>query len=170
MPSAISYVPPTDSSRNDFNGELEQERRKRRERYQVALKYYEGEHPRQLEYDPDEDEYDDNTVINLVQMTADRTISFLFPSMPIVETDPANVEDTDEEVWIKKFFEANGGLQSLVKLGLRGFLSGHAFLRIKPAPESRRSRKNVYPTMTVLDPTSVTVYWKADDEIGRAHV
>lgn len=163
MPSAVRYVPPTEAGRNDFNGEVEEERRKRRDKYQLALQYYKGEHPEQLEYDPDDDEHNDNAVINLVQMTADRTVSFLFPQMPIVETDPASVDDTEEEKWIKGFFEANGGLQALVKLGLRGFLSGHAFLRIKPAPEKRRKRKGVYPTMTVLDPTTVSVYWKADD-------
>lgn len=163
MPSATRYVPPTEAGRNDFMAEVENERRVRRTKYQTALEYYKGEHPSQLAYDEQEDEYDDNTIINLVQMTADRTISFLFPQMPIVQTDPESIDDTDEEIWVKKFFEANGGLQSLVKLGLRGFLSGHAFLRIKPAPEKRRRNKNVYPIMTVLDPLSVTVYWRADD-------
>ncbi len=163
MPSAIEYVAPTKVERNAFNGEVEQERRKRRERYETALQYYLGEHPAQLDYDPQDDDHDDNTVINLVQMTADRTVSFLFPSMPIFETDPASIEDTPEENWIDDFFEANGGLQALVKLGLRGFLSGHAFLRVKPAPTKRRGKKNVYPSMTVLDPTTVSVYWRADD-------
>ncbi len=163
MPSAIKYIPPTDPARGAFSGEVEQEHRQRRSRYETALKYYTGEHPNQLEYDPEEDDHDDNTVINLVQMTADRTVAFLFPSMPIIETDPSSIEDTPEEIWLKKFFEANGGLQALVKLGLRGFLSGHAFIRIKPQPEKRRKNKNKFPIMTVLDPTSVTVYWKADD-------
>lgn len=163
MPSAIRYVPPTDAERGTFTGEVEQERRSRRTRYQLALEYYLGEHPSQIDYNPDEDEHDDNTVINLVQMTADRTVSFLFPQMPVIETDPSSIEDTEEEVWLKKFFESNGGLQALVKLGLRGFLSGHAFVRIKPQPANKRGRKNFYPIMTVLDPTSVTVYWRSDD-------
>ncbi len=163
MPSAIRYVPPTEPGRSSFQGEVENERRKRRDRYKTALEYYLGEHPRQVEYDPTEDDHDDNTIINLVQMTADRTVSFLFPSMPSFETDPASTDDTPEEAWLKKFFDANGGLSALVKLGLRGFLAGHSFIRIKPAPEKRRKRKNVFPTMTVLDPTTVTVYWKADD-------
>lgn len=163
MPSAIVYVPPTDPGRNSLQGEVENERRKRRDRYRTALEYYLGDHPRQLEYDVNEDDHDDNTVINLVQMTADRTISFLFPSMPTFETDPSSTDDTPEEAWLKKFFAANGGLSALVKLGLRGFLAGHSFIRVKPAPEKRRKRKNVFPIMTVLDPTSITVYWKADD-------
>lgn len=163
MPSAIRYIPPTEAERGSFSGEVEEERRKRRNTYKTALQYYEGKHPSQLDYDPKEDDHDDNTVINLVQMTADRTVSFLFPSMPLFETDPSSIEDTDEEIWLKKFFEANGGLQALVKLGLRGFLSGHAFIRMKPQPKAKRGRKNAYPIMTILDPTSITVYWKADD-------
>lgn len=163
MPSATMYIPPTEQARNAFNSEVEEERRKRRDRYKTALQYYVGEHPSQLDYNPKEDDHDDNTIINLVQMTADRTVSFLFPSMPIFETDPSSIDDTPEEVWIKKFYEANGGLKELVKLGLRGFLSGHGFIRVKPAPTSKRGRKNVYPSMTVLDPTTVTVYWRADD-------
>lgn len=160
MPSAMYYVPPTENERNDFNGEVEHERRVRRNRYRLALQYYLGEHPDQLPVDrDDEDPVDDNTIINLVQMTADRTIAFLFPSMPKIETDAASVVDTDEEIWLKKVLEANGGLQSFVKLGLRGFLSGHAFLRVKP----NTKRKNGYPSVTVLDPTAVTVYWRADD-------
>lgn len=166
MPSAIKYVPPTDPLRGTFTGEVELERRRRRSRYETGLKYYEGDHPRQVEYDPELDDYDDNTIINLVQMAADRTVAFLFPSMPIIETDPSSIEDTPEEIWLKKFFEANGGLQALVKLGLRGFLSGHAFVRMRPQPIKRRKQKNKFPILTILDPTSVTVYWKADD-IGQ---
>lgn len=163
MPSAIEYVPPTDVARGAFMGEVGEERRKRRERYKVALDYYLGDQPGQVPYDAQEDDYDPNTIINLVQMTADRTVSFLFPQLPIVETDPSSIEDTEEEKWLKKFVEANGGLQSFVKLGLRGFLSGHAFIRMKPAPKKTREKKNVFPIMTILDPTSVTVYWRADD-------
>lgn len=164
MPSAIKYIPPTSIERNAFNSEVAEERRTRRKNYQTALEYYLGEHPEQLKYDPnDPDDPNDNTTINLVQMTADRTCSFLFPSVPEFETDPKSVEDTPEEVWIKKFFDYNGGLQSLIKLALRGFLSGHAFVRIKPAPKNKRANKTVFPTMTILDPTMVSVYWKADD-------
>ncbi len=162
MPSAIRYIPPTDSDRNMFGSEVEHERTTRRDKYRLALEYYKGEHPNQLEFDAGEDP-DDNTVINLVQMTADRTVSFLFPSIPIFQTDPASPEDTAEEAWIKDFFDANGGLQALSKLGLRGFLSGHGYIRLKPVEKAKRSRKNVFPKMTVLDPTSVLVYWKADD-------
>ena len=129
MPSAIKYIPPTDPARNSFSAEVEAERRQRRQKYETALKYYEGDQPEQLEYDPRDGDPNDNTVINLVQMTADRTCSFLFPSVPVFETDPKSIEDTPEETYIQNFFEANGGLQTLIKLALRGFLSGHAFAR-----------------------------------------
>lgn len=161
MPSAISYIPPTDARRNQFNSEVLTERTQFRNRYRTAVNYYLGRQEKPLEVD--DDEPDDNTMINLVQMTGDRTTSFLFANVPRFETDPASVEETEEEKWIKKFFEYNGGLQSLIKLGLRGFLSGHGFVRVKPVPEKFRNDPKRYPTMTVLDPTAVTIYWKADD-------
>lgn len=166
MPSAIKYVPPTDVGRGEFAYEVSNERRVRRSRYEEALKYYEGKHPDQLEFDADEDEFDPNSVINLVQMTADRTTSFLFPKLPDFETDPASIEDTPEEAYLKKFMDANGGLHSLIKLALRGFLAGHSFIRVKPPKKVKANglkAKVYYPIMSVLDPTTVTVYWKADD-------
>lgn len=162
MPAAIRYIPPTDREREGYNQAVESERQQRRDKYREALKYYEGDQEEQLEYNLAEDP-NDNVFINLVKMTADRTISFLFPEVPKFETDPKSIEDTEEEQWIKKFIEANGGLHALVKLGLRGFLAGHAFIRVKPVPERYKSQPDRYPSMTVLDPTAVVAFWRADD-------
>lgn len=157
MPAAIEYVPPTDKRRDAFNRELLTERRVRRDRYETALKYYDGKHPEQLDYDPDIDP-NDNTTINLVKITAERTVSFLFPSLPKFQTDPDAIEPTPEEEWIGQFIEANGGLVSLTKLGLRGFLAGHTFVRVKPG-----RKRDEMPKMILLDPLAITVFWNADD-------
>lgn len=164
MPSAVKYIPPTDPARNAFRLEVEQERRMRRNKYREALEYYLGQQDEQLAVDRDDGEaaIDDNVIINLVQMTADRTVSFLFPELPRIETDPASVEDTEEELWLRGVLMHNGGLHTFVKWGLRGFLAGHSFLRVKPARRASAGKVN-YPTITVLDPTSVSVYWRADD-------
>lgn len=163
MPSAIEYVPPTEQSRGDFNTALTNEIQTRRAKYKKALDYYLGEQ----EYPfPDDEETDspDATYINLVKMTADRTAEFLFSEMPKFELDPATPDDTPEEAWIKEFFKANGGLTTMAKLALRGFLSGHCFVQVKPVPESKRkSKRPQYPQILVLDPTSISVYWRADD-------
>jgi hypothetical protein len=109
--------------------------------------------------DPDDPEYDptiDNAVVNLVKMTADRTVSFLFPTMPAFEIDPNTIEDTVEEAWIKEtLFPENGGLTTLIKWALRGFLAGHSYVWVK--------NKKPVPRIVVLHPLSVTVFWKADD-------
>lgn len=139
---------------------------RRRTEYRTALKYYLGDHPDQLPTDPGDDEHqpiDDNTNINLVKMTAERTVQFLFSEMPRIELDPATPDDTEEEKWLKRCFEENGGLRILAKWALRGFLAGHSFLRVKPVPKNQRQNMNKYPRLLVLDPTSVTVYWRADD-------
>lgn len=163
MPSAIEYIPPTDKTRGSFNTALQTEVQARRAKYKLALEYYLGEQ----EYPfPDDEKQDskDATIVNMVKMTADRTAEFLFSSIPRFELDPTVPDDTPEEAWIKEFFEANDGMTSLAKLALRGFLSGHCFVQVKPVPEQKRnSVKPQYPQMLILDPTSISVYWSADD-------
>lgn len=154
MPGAIEYIPPTNGKlRNDFNSLVVQERAKRRKAYTDALRYYFGKHDKQLTTEFGEP--DDNIVINLVKMSADRTVSFLFPDMPRFEIDPTTPEETPEEMWLRRFFEVNGGLAKFTKMALRGYLSGHVFVRVKP--------ESPYPRLVVLDPTAVTVYWRIDD-------
>ena len=159
MPSAFYYVAPTDIARQSLNGALASEKTSRRREYQTALEYYEGKHPSQLDFEAGET--DDNVIINLVKQAADRTATFLFPDVPNIEIDPESIEDTPEETYVKEFFDQNGGLSNLIKLALRGFLSGHCFVRIKHTDVQKRNHDK--PTMSILDPTSVTAFWRADD-------
>lgn len=160
MPAALKYVPPTSPERDEFSPELMAERFERRRRYERALTYYNGNHPEQLDYDPDL-EPNDNTTINLVRITADRTASFLFPELPKFEVDANSVEDTDEEKWIVRFLNENGGLHTLVKLSQRGFLAGHAFVRV--LPPKRVGQRWTDPRLVLLDPLAITVFWNADN-------
>ena len=64
--------------------------------YKQALEYYLGDHDDALVYDADEDPVDDNVTINLVNMTAERTATFLFSKVPVVELDNTSVEPTEE--------------------------------------------------------------------------
>jgi len=159
MPSAIEYIPPTHVDRNIFGTDVFNERQRRRTAYRKAIAYYEGDQEDQLVIP--RDTIDHNVVINMVKVTADRTSTFLFPEMPRFEIDPESIQPTDEERYLTQFFEANGGLAKLVKLALRGFLAGHVFCRVKPAPEGLRDAQ--FPRFIVLDPSFVTVFWKADD-------
>lgn len=160
MPSAISYVPPTDVERNEFNQAVQNERRARKTKWDTALAYYNGNPDQPIPADPDDPDYDpsvDNATINLAKMAGDRTVSFLFPDMPDFQTDPHSVEDTPEETWLKEqFFPKNGGLEKLSLWALRGFLAGHSFLWLKAV-------KGKVPKLVVLHPLSVTVFWSADD-------
>lgn len=159
MPSALRYVPPTSKERGIFNNAVLNERQQRREKYEKALEYYDGDHAQQIPVEKGQP--DDNVIVNLTKMTADRTASFLFAKMPQFQTNPDTVDPTPEEVWLDRFYRENGALERLIKLALRGFLSGHCFIRVKPAPENVRADR--FPSMTVLDPRMVTVYWRADD-------
>ena len=157
MPGAIRYVEPSDKWRSSLTPAILNEKQKRHQQYRQALKYYDGEHIPQLEVD-DEDP-DDNVAINLVKTAADRTASFLFSEMPVFETDPLEPDETPSEKYVRETFEQNGGLAFLTKVALRGFLSGHCFIRIR-APRAWET----HPKMTLLNPLSVTVWWNADDE------
>lgn len=161
MPAVLRYVPPTDDGRNHFQAEVVKERTERQRSYKEGLKYYGGEHDDSLNYDPDEDPVDDNVTINLVKMTAERTATFLFSKVPVVELDNTQIEPTEEEEWVVRFIDANGGLALLNKWVLRGFLSGHSFMQLKPPREKRK--QETYPRISLLDPLSVTIYWNAED-------
>jgi hypothetical protein len=153
MPSAIKYIPLTDTRRNHLYTLAFQERTTRTEKYRTALQYYNGSHPEQLAYKRNEP--NDNTIINLVKMTADRVGSFLFPSLPRFVTDKKTSYQSPEEKIIYNVLDSAGGLQFLVRWALRGFLSGHTYLRVS----LKRGKINV----TLLQPTAVVVYWSADD-------
>lgn len=157
MPAAIEYVPPTAVERQAYATNLAAERLARRRRYINALKYWSGKAPDQLEFDP-ETEPDDNVSLNLVRMTAERTISFLFPALPRFRTDKNDPNPTKQEEWLCKAIDYNGGLQTFTKLGLRGFLAGMTYMRIRQNPAGKG-----YPSMTVLDPLAITPFWHADD-------
>lgn len=159
MPAVLEYVAPTSANRNDFNSQVSKERQTRRTNYINALRYYEGKHPEQLDFDPRKgDEVNDNVNINLVKMSCERTVSFLFPESPMIQTDPVSIEDTEEEKWLRDFFEDNGGLHMFTKLGTRGFLAGHSFVKV--APNKVKGKK---PTISVLDPLTITIYWDAEN-------
>ncbi len=158
MPSAVAYVAPSSAERSDFAEALNQETFKRQNDYKIALKYYLGEQDR-----PAEEEDADVTYINMVKMTCERTASFLFPSLPSIQTDPSTVEPTAEELFITKTLHANGGLPLFIKMAERGFLAGHNFVYVKPKAARMRGSNKLYPRINLLDPLSVNVYWRADD-------
>lgn len=159
MPAVLGYTPPTDKNRSAFNGEVVRERSARDATYKRALKYYLGNMDDQLVYDPDnEDAVDDNVAINMVKITADRTVDFLFPKIPTIELDPESIDRTPEEIWVDEFLEENGGLSTLNKWALRGFLAGHSFIQVRPVKKGRK-----YPRISLLDPLTVTIYWNAED-------
>lgn len=161
MPAAVEYVPPNHKDRDSFTAAAAKERWQRRQIYLTALKYFNGDHPEQLEYDPDL-EPNDNTMINMVKITAERTASFLFPQLPEFRTDPQSVDPTPEEIWIKKWLNSQGGLYTFNKLALRGFLAGHTYIRVKAGRMLRGGRREM-PKLVLLDPLAVTTYWAADD-------
>jgi hypothetical protein len=124
--------------------------------YERALQYYYGNHP--LPITVEDNMPDDNVVINMVRMVGDRTAQFLFPEPPKFETDIDSLEDTEEEIWLRELFEKSGGLAFFNRWAVRGYLSGHTFLRVMP-PKFPGDQ----PFLTLYDPTQVVPYWDAEN-------
>ena len=153
MPQAMMYVPPDDKSRQDLlTGDGAEERRARQDQFKHALDYYDGRHERQLYVD--DDQPDDNLVINMTKQVVDRTLSFLFPSMPKFQIDPTQV--TEDEQWLDYAWRINNGPVLLNGVAYNGALSGHNFIKVVPGKQ--------YPRLISINPANVIVYWKADDK------
>lgn len=99
-------------------------------------------------------ETDDNVVVNYARMIVDKGVAFLFGKDLRLEIDP-DVDDMPEETWLKAFWEFNGGMVTLQKLGTNGGVCGHAFAKLVPGEP--------YPRLIVLDPAYVTVRTDPDD-------
>lgn len=157
MPPIEMYVPPGHPARKRTILLDTDERRRMTENYKKARNYYDGNQAKPLGID-EEDGTDDNVVVNLVRMCADRTISFLFPKMPQLVTDQERAQRNADELWLEEAWEHNGGLSFLHQIALTGYLSGHVFVHVRPPDED-----HPYPRLINLDPSRVLPYWKADD-------
>ena len=147
MPSVKQYYSYGSNKRNNLSLELIKEYSVRKEGYSSALNYYNGKHNvKDVE----------DIIINLVKITCDRTVQFLFPKLPIFELDISTFNRTKEEEYIVNTFEANGGLAFLYRLATLGFLSGHNFMLVN-SPET--SLYKTYPRFNILDPLAVTIFW-----------
>lgn len=157
MPAALKYLKPGDKDRlpSDMVGVTSVER-KFKEKYETARAYYDGDMDQQLNVD--EDGVDDNVIMNLVKMSADRTISFLFPQMPKLILDANRTDNTPDEQWLEDCWAHNGGLSLLLKVGLSGYLAGHNFILVQPPREV-----GGFPRAILLDPARVVAYWHASD-------
>jgi hypothetical protein len=163
MPQAKEYVEPSHKSRETEMYLADDERTVMTKAFQNSFDYYCGKQKKQLKTKVNEP--DDNVILNLVQLTADRTLSFLFPSMPQFELDPGEIENTPEEQWLTDAFEANGGLAFMQKIGLIGFLTGHVYVRVKPPNPGLPEQVSKFPRLYPYYPGQMVSYWNGDDHV-----
>lgn len=151
MPQVDRYYPYDNPNRVKFDLQVLKEYNYRKAGYNDALRYYSGKH---------NIEDVDDIIINLVKITCDRTVSFLFPRFPGFELNLDDFTMTPEEQYIVDTFEANGGLSFLYKLATLGFLAGHNFVMLT---NPTMSAYKTYPKFKILDPLSVNIYWKKSE-------
>lgn len=123
----------------------------RASRFKRAWDAYSGRLTKPLKVKPNQ--ADDNVLVNFARVIVDKGVSFLFGRN--VGFELSEVEETTAEQWLRACWAANRKMTLLQKLALNGAVCGQAFVKIVPT----RS----YPRLIVLDPSTVTVRWEADD-------
>lgn len=118
-------------------------------------RYYEGDMHKPLKDDAD------NVIMDMCAEVVDQTVSFLLPEMPEFEMDN-NADTSDDEQWLKNFWEANGGATLLSNIATNGALAGQVYAKVKPA-EMVEENDHPYPRIVNLDPSNAITWWDADN-------
>jgi hypothetical protein len=149
------------------------ERDARLARIKRAVDYYEGRHTPQL--DTEDGDYNDNVIVNLARPIVDRGVAFLFGKELTWQIDETVTGDTKLETFLKRVWKANKKMVLLQEVAQNGALSGMAFVKIDPQPDSTYRLINLDPaTVTVShSPQDIEDVWRyrieytAADENGR---
>jgi len=126
------------------------EEKARRAVIEAARKYYDGNHIKPLTVRPGEP--DDNVLVNLCRSLIDDSVSWLFgnPETGVLRFETQDGESEEVGTILEEVYEASGGFNFFKRLGTRGSVSGHAFIKISPQDDGT-------PKLTVLDPMLVSV-------------
>lgn len=142
---------------------------------EAAQKFYRGEHPlpfgkwRSNEPDP-------NVIVNLCAPIVNRSVAWMFGDPDsLAEKGGVDFELTGaqpggaEETYIRAVIKAAGGSQFFQRLGRRGSVNGHNFVKILPATD--KANTTGLPRLIVLKPDAVQVITRDDDtDSARAYV
>jgi len=168
--------------------DFQKERKDRAAMIKAAQDYYDGLHPQSLKVRPNDK--DPNVIINLCRRIINNSVAWLFGDVesgeiikmeleegerqeqkanPAEESnapDEPPAESTEPEIdpgeeWLKQVWEANGGALLLQKLGRRGSISGHGFMKVLPATDL--SNDLGVPRLVLLKSAMVSVLTKEDD-------
>jgi hypothetical protein len=127
----------------------------RREMILAARRYYDGYHVKPLKVRPGEP--DDNVLVNFCRSLIDDSVSWLFGNpetgilqMRIGEKNSAGGDAYPDDELIAQVYEESGGFNFFKRLGMRGSVAGHFFVKIMP-------RESDTPRLVVLDPLLITI-------------
>jgi hypothetical protein len=97
----------------------------------------------------------DNVRANYLRVTVAKGVRFLFGKPVDFEIDEATDKFSDEDLWLQDCWRANRFMTTLQKVATNGGVTGHAFVKLKPAEP--------FPRVIVLDPSTVTPYFDPED-------
>lgn len=120
----------------------------RQEMIRAARRYHEGNHVKPLKVELGE--YDDNVLINFCRSLIDDSVSWLFgnPDTGLLQF----ISQTEEEAnpIIAETYERSGGSLLFKRIGVRGSIAGHSFVKLIQDPDAN-------PRIVLLDPQLVSV-------------
>lgn len=146
MPVATEYSTGDRAQQDIAKREIEA----RAKLHALNLKYYHGQHAKPLKIIRG---VDDNVLQNWCGQAVDSTLSFLFPSMPRIETGDTALDEAANRLWA-----ASGGVTLLGKIALNGALTGHAFARLVD--------EDPIPRIVNLNPQFI-IKWVDKTDTGR---
>lgn len=159
MPPANEYrlLDPSISADRELIDAADAELRARGNVYTRAWDYYDGNQPEPLKYA--QGKINNNVLINVVSMTVDRTVHFLFPDMPGIELDANSESETPDETYLNGAWEHNQNVVPLLNLAVEGALTGHVFARVQPQPDEGEP-----PELYCLAGRNIICHWAEDDK------
>jgi len=159
MPPANEYrlLDPTVSADRELIEAADAELRARASLYARGWDYYDGNQPEPLKYA--QGKINNNVLINVVSMSVDRTVHFLFPDMPTIELDVNSEDDTPDETYLNEVWEYNEGIVKLLNGAVEGSLTGHIYFKVNPPKDG-----NLYPDLYLMAGCNVISHWASDDK------
>lgn len=155
-----------------FDTEDAQKSDKDRQDYiDTCKKWYEGYHPKPLKVEAGQ--FDDNILINLCRPLIDDSVTWLFGASetgyitmrPVPKQEGGAVDDGTVNAAMAGIVKNSGGAKLFKKLGLRGSIGGHFFLKLVPdAGIPINELRPEHIRFVVMDPRLVAVQLDPTDE------
>ena len=154
MPEAIAYTIETGSKLwRDNEDVYRTEAKKRLEVIDRHWRYYDGDHDKQLK--PQQDGYDDNIIVNDVEVLAEKVANFLVGDGVTFDAG-GDGEQQDLDLTLQQLWEQSMGDTLQSNIALSGAIEGHCAVRLMPQEDD-------LPRLIRVSQRHFAAFWDAFD-------